>query len=160
MAGVIRVYRLEIQSVMLVFSVQLCETVAPLHFSLVQTYPLPPFPVWISILYTCIQCVRGGGYGFYASDRWTPAAKSLLQVNCFRWRHFALPSIFYVCQPSCSFNFLDSAYRHPWFNSAYRHPWFNSAYRHPWVTPAGWRSLFPSCWSTLSSPGSGSAYSR
>ncbi len=38
-------------------------TIAPLTFSLVLLLP-PPFPVWISILYTRIQCVRGGGgYG-------------------------------------------------------------------------------------------------
>ncbi len=42
----IRVYRLERQSVMLVFSTQLCELyVAPLAFSLVQLSPLSPFPV-------------------------------------------------------------------------------------------------------------------
>ncbi len=53
----------------------------PLSPSLWFNSPLPPpFPVWIriSILYTRIQCVRGRGYkGFWASDRQTPAAKSL-----------------------------------------------------------------------------------
>ncbi len=38
--------------------------------------PPSPFPVWISILYTRIQCVcGGGGMGFWASDRKRPAAK-------------------------------------------------------------------------------------
>ncbi len=32
-------------------------SVAPLSFSLVQLSPLLPFPVWISILYTRIQCI-------------------------------------------------------------------------------------------------------
>jgi hypothetical protein len=54
----IRVYRVEIQTVMLVFSAQLCKLVAHLPFSLVQIPP--PFPVWISIQYTRIQYVRGG----------------------------------------------------------------------------------------------------
>ncbi len=52
-------------------------TIAPLTFSLVSS---PPLPVWISILYTSIQCVRGeygviGGEG-PPTDK-TPAAKSL-----------------------------------------------------------------------------------
>ncbi len=45
-------------------------TVAPLTFSLVQlSLSSPPPPVWISMLYTRIQCVRRGGMGFWASDR-------------------------------------------------------------------------------------------
>ncbi len=36
-------------------------TIAPLTFSLVQFSPPHPFPVWISILFTRIQCERGGG---------------------------------------------------------------------------------------------------
>ncbi len=35
-------------------------SIAALTFSLVSS-PLTPFPVWISILYTRTQCVRGGG---------------------------------------------------------------------------------------------------
>ncbi len=52
-----RVHRLEIQSVMLVFS----TPSAPPTFSLVHL-PSPPFPVWISIG-VCIHtvCNRGGG---------------------------------------------------------------------------------------------------
>jgi hypothetical protein len=55
--------------------------------------PPPPFPLWISILYTCIQRARGGGMGFSASDRLTPAAKSLYRstfldddiLHCLLW---------------------------------------------------------------------------
>jgi hypothetical protein len=43
------------------------------------------FPVWISILYRRIQCVRGARMGFWVE---VP-----LHVNFFRWRHFALPSM-------------------------------------------------------------------
>ncbi len=63
----IRVYILEIQLVMLVFSTQLCELL-PLSPSL--WFNSPPFPVWISILYTHIQYARGrGGMGFWALHR-------------------------------------------------------------------------------------------
>ncbi len=78
----IRVYRLEIQSVMFVFSTQLCEL-----------WPPTPFPVWISILYTRIQCVRGGRYGVLGFRQINTCRKVLLQVNFFRWRHYALPSM-------------------------------------------------------------------
>ena len=51
----------------------------------------PPFPVWISILYTHIQCVRGGEYGFRPqTDKHLP--QSPFTGNFFK-RHFALPSI-------------------------------------------------------------------
>ncbi len=54
----------------------------------------PPYPVWISTLYTRIQCVMGGGegvcMGFWASIN--TCRKVPLQV-IFRWRHFALPSM-------------------------------------------------------------------
>ncbi len=64
----IRVYRLEIQSVMLLFS---SSFVNCFPSPLLSGLTLPPhFPVWISILHTCIQCVRGGGgMGLWASDR-------------------------------------------------------------------------------------------
>jgi hypothetical protein len=62
-----RVYRLEIQSVMLVFSTDFVNY-CPSTFSLVSSPPLPPYT-----LYTCIQCVRGEEYGVIggegASDR-------------------------------------------------------------------------------------------
>jgi hypothetical protein len=48
----IRVYRLETQSFMLVFSTQLCELLLLLSNLLSgSTSPPPPFPVLISILY-------------------------------------------------------------------------------------------------------------
>ena len=65
--GFIRVYRLEIQSVMLVFSTQLCEMLS-----------LSPS---LSILYTCIQCVRGGGYGVLGLRQINTCRKAPLQVN-------------------------------------------------------------------------------
>jgi hypothetical protein len=60
----IRVYRLEIQSDMLVFLAQLFELLpSSLTFSLVQLppplSPLPPVNTYC-ILYKRIQCVRGG----------------------------------------------------------------------------------------------------
>jgi hypothetical protein len=72
-------------------------TVAPLTFSLVQLSPPSPVPVnKYTVLYcTSIQCVGwgGGGTGFWASDRWTPAAKSLYRsifldddnLDCLLW---------------------------------------------------------------------------
>jgi len=66
-----------VHSIMLVFSTQHCELL-PLSPSLYSS-TLPPLPVWITVLYTRIECVSGGGgyLGFWASDRYTPAAKSL-----------------------------------------------------------------------------------
>jgi hypothetical protein len=57
----IRVYRLEIQPVMLIFSTQLSVNCCPLTFSLVQLSPSPPFPV--SKYSTLRQCVAGKGWG-------------------------------------------------------------------------------------------------
>ncbi len=92
----LRVYRLEIQSVILVFSTQFCELLS-FQPSLWFSSPPPPFPVWISILNTRIQCV--GGYGVPGLRQINTCRKVPLQVNFFRWRrHFALPSM--------SFNFL------------------------------------------------------
>ncbi len=55
----IRVYRLEIPSVMLVLT-QLCEVLL-LQPSLWFTLPPPtPFPALISVQFTRMQCVRGG----------------------------------------------------------------------------------------------------
>ncbi len=68
----IKVYRLEIQSVMLLFSTQLSELL-PLSLSLwFNSRPPPPFLVLISLRYTHIQCVRGvwgHGRGGEASDQ-------------------------------------------------------------------------------------------
>jgi hypothetical protein len=74
----IRVYRLEIQ----------CPS--PLLSG--STLPPSPFPVWISILYTRIQCVRWGFLGCGPqTDKHLP--QSLFTGQFFRWRHFALPSM-------------------------------------------------------------------
>ncbi len=82
----IRVYRLEIQSVMLVLSTQICELcLSPL----LPSSTLPPLPVWISILYPRIQCVRGELWGSGPNT----CRKVPLQVNVFIWRHFALSSM-------------------------------------------------------------------
>ncbi len=62
----IRVYRLEIQSVKLVFSTQLCE--------LVELSPFPPVSVWISIL--CLLWVLS----FYAL-LWHYTSKRFLMVR-------------------------------------------------------------------------------
>ncbi len=85
----IRVYRLEIQSVMLVLSTHLCEGFAPLFGSNLSP---PPFPVWISILYSRMQCVRGE-IGVLGLRQINTCRKVQLQVNLFRCRHFALPSM-------------------------------------------------------------------
>ncbi len=87
----IRVYRLENGSVSHVgiFDPAL-KTVAPLTFSLVQLFPLPCVNKY-SILYTRIQCVRGGGgSGILGLKQINNCRKVPLQVNFFRWRHFAL----------------------------------------------------------------------
>ncbi len=61
----IRVYKLEIQSVMLVFSTQLCELL-PLLPTLWFNSPPLPF-VNKNTIYTYTVC--RGGMGFWASDR-------------------------------------------------------------------------------------------
>ncbi len=53
----------------------------------------PPFLVLISILYTRTQCVRGWGYGVLGLRQINTCRKVPLQVNFFRWRHFALPAM-------------------------------------------------------------------
>ncbi len=78
----IRVYRLEIQPVMFVFSTQLSELL-PLTFSLVQLSPSPPLPCVNKYTVYTYTVSKGGGR-FWASDRLKPAAKSFLQVNFFR----------------------------------------------------------------------------
>ncbi len=87
----IRAYRLEIQSVMLVFSTQLCELLPISHSLWFNSLPPPPLPVWISILYTRTQCVRGGIV--LPLRQINTCRKVPLQVNFFRWQHFALPSM-------------------------------------------------------------------
>ncbi len=62
------------------------KKIAPLIFSLVQLFPLP-LSLCISILYTRIQCVRGGGPP--GLRQINTCRKVPLQVNFLRWRHFA-----------------------------------------------------------------------
>jgi hypothetical protein len=77
-----RVYRLEIQSVMLVFSTQLCELLPPLPFSLVQLSPLRPLPC-INKYMPRIQCGGGGWYKVLGLRQINTCRKVPLQVNFF-----------------------------------------------------------------------------
>ncbi len=86
------VYRLEIQSGMLVF---LTGFVNYCPFSLVSSPTLQHSPLWIRILYTHIQCVRGGGVWGHRRGRGLRQINNLprkvpLQVNFVRWWHLAL----------------------------------------------------------------------
>ncbi len=73
----------------------------PVPFSPSQLSPPPPSPVWIRILYTRIQCVRGGGggYGVLGPREIKICPKVPLQVNFFKWRHFAVSLVFlhFIC---------------------------------------------------------------
>ncbi len=92
-----RVFRLEIQSVMLVFYYFRPSFVDCCPSYLTGSTP-PPFPVWISILYARIQCVRGGevwGSG-PQTDKHLP--RRPFTGHNFRWRHFALHSVSLICQ--------------------------------------------------------------
>ncbi len=82
-----RVYRLEIQSVMLIF----WTGFLPLLPSLWLSLPLPPSPLPYANKYTgytYTQCARGGSLGSKEGTRpqtdKTPAAKVPLQVNFIR----------------------------------------------------------------------------
>ncbi len=76
---------LEIQSVPMVYSA--LWTIAPRTFSLATL----PLPVWISILYTRIQCIRGGNWDSGPQTE-IHLPQSSFTGQFFRWRHFALPS--------------------------------------------------------------------
>ncbi len=60
-----KVYRLEIQSVMLVFSTQVCELLPlfPSHWFTSSPHPPPPPGVNKYSVYTYSVCKGGGGYG-------------------------------------------------------------------------------------------------
>jgi hypothetical protein len=92
----VRVYRLEMQSVMLVFLAHLCDKCCPSDLLSGSTH-LPPFPVWISInLY--MQCVREGVWGSGPqTDKHRPFTE-----NFFSWWHFALPSMSLIFLRYCS----------------------------------------------------------
>ncbi len=73
-------------------------TVAPLHFSLVQLSLRPPLPCKIkyTVMYTRLQCVMGGGGGWYGVlglRQINTCRKVPWQANFLGWRHFALPSM-------------------------------------------------------------------
>ncbi len=76
----LRVYRLEIQSVILVIFYPALWTVAP--FPCVNKYTL----------YTYTEC-KGGGGVLVIKQMNNTCPKTPLQVNSVRWRHFALPSM-------------------------------------------------------------------
>ncbi len=93
----IRVYRLEIQSVMLVFSTQLCELL-PLSPSLWfnSLLPCPPSQVNKYTVYMHTVWKNGGGGMIWCSEPYTD--KNLQQSPFtgkffFRWRNFAMPSM-------------------------------------------------------------------
>jgi hypothetical protein len=79
--------------VAIVFSTQLFDCTLPCCPSpllSVSTLPPPPFLMWISVLYTRRQCLRGGGWGSGPqTDKHQP--QSPFTGQFFRWRHFALP---------------------------------------------------------------------
>jgi hypothetical protein len=63
--------------------------------------------VWISILYTRIQCVKGvGENGALGVRQINTCRKVPLQVNFFTWRHFAVCLINYqwLCRSEISSN--------------------------------------------------------
>ncbi len=84
---------------MMVFTTQLCELL-PLSSSL--WFNSPPFPVWNSILYTHILCVRGG-YEVLGLRQINTCRKVPLQVN-FALLFMSL--IFYVVSQQCSLQYL------------------------------------------------------
>ncbi len=88
-------------SVMLVFSSQLCDLLSYLPcwpsplLSGSSLFPPPPLP-WVntvSILSSRIQYVRGEGDGVLGLRQINNFCTVPLQVNFFRWRPFALPSM-------------------------------------------------------------------
>ncbi len=62
--------------------------------SLIQLSPFHLFPVWLSILHTRTQCVRGGGYEVLGLRQINTCRKVPIFLSIlFRWRNFALPFI-------------------------------------------------------------------
>ncbi len=83
-----RVYRLEIQSVMLVFATQLC---CPSNLLSRSTVP----PLSCVKKYTRIQCVKGRVWGSGPQkDKHLP--QSPFTSHFFRFRHFALSSLILI----------------------------------------------------------------
>ncbi len=83
----ISVYRLEKHSVMLEFFQLSFVSCCHSTFSVVHLAPLTPFPVWLSIQYTPIRCVKVGMGSL--EERWPQKDKHLPQSpftgQFFRW---------------------------------------------------------------------------
>jgi hypothetical protein len=79
----IRVYRLEIQSVIGIFDPTLW-TITPLTFPLVQVSPLPCVNTFTVYTYTVCHCVREGRYGVLCLRQINTCRKVPLQV-IFHW---------------------------------------------------------------------------
>jgi hypothetical protein len=93
-----RVYRMEIQSVMLVFSTQLCELLPLLPSLWFKSPPIPPSLceyVYCAVSYTRIQCACKGGGICGSVPKINNCRKDPLQVNFFLDgnKQFALPSM-------------------------------------------------------------------
>ncbi len=91
----IGVYRLEIAIFLSSLSFGIFTLLwCPSHRFSGSTPPLPPFPVWISILhvYTYTVC-KGEGVGFLSLQTDKHLPQSPFKGNFFRWRHFAFVSI-------------------------------------------------------------------
>ncbi len=71
----------------------ICTLTCRLSPSLWFNFPPSPFPRVNKYKYTRIQCVREGWYGVLGPTQTNTCRKVPLQVNFFRWRHFALTSM-------------------------------------------------------------------
>ncbi len=85
-----RVYRLEINHVGIFYPA--LWTVAPLPLLFGSTLPLPCVNKY-TVYCIRIQCERGGEYGVLGFRQIKTCRKVPLQLNFFRLRHFALPSM-------------------------------------------------------------------
>ncbi len=93
-----RVYRLDISTVshIGIFDPALW-TIAPLTYSLVQLFPSSPLPfVNKYTVYTFTVCKGEGGYGVLALRQINICREVPLQINYFRWPHFASPSMRFI----------------------------------------------------------------
>ncbi len=90
---IIRVFRLKVQSVMLVFSVSFvncCSFLPSLWFS---TLPPSPLSYVNKSVFTKTVCKSRGGYRVLDLRHINTCRMVPLQVNYFKWGHFALPSM-------------------------------------------------------------------